>query len=124
MTIYLFYRSDTGELASLRHRAITEGLTNLPNPCFFRRVASRRSENSLKYGTPLACLMLDTDGFKAYNDGLGYEAGNAVLRCVAGTLRGSARVDDLAARYGGDEFVMLFNGGLREAVEVAGRPRE
>ena len=97
---------------------------NLLNPSFFRRAASRHSENSLKYGTPLACWRLHIDGFKAYNDGLGHEAGNVVLRCVAETLRGSARVDDLAARYGGDEFVMLFNGGLREAVEVAGRPRE
>jgi diguanylate cyclase (GGDEF)-like protein len=68
--------------------------------------------------------MLDVDGFKAYNDGFGHEAGNAVLRCVAETLRGAARADDLVARYGGDEFVMLFHGDLREAVEVAGRIRE
>jgi diguanylate cyclase (GGDEF)-like protein len=122
--IYLLYRSDKSELASLRHRAITDELTNLPNQSFFRRAASRRLENSLRYRTPLACLILDIDGFKAYNDAFGHESGNAVLRCVAETLGGSARADDLVARYGGDEFVMLFNGGLREAVEVAGRIRE
>lgn len=122
--IYLLYRSDKGEVASLRHKAVTDELTDLPNQSFFRRAASRRFENSLKYGFPLACLVLDIDEFKAYNDRFGHEAGNVVLRCVAQVLRGSARADDLVARYGGEEFVMLLNGGLKEAADVAGRIRE
>jgi diguanylate cyclase (GGDEF)-like protein len=122
--LYLLYRSDNGEVATLRHEAVTDALTNLSNQSFFRRAAFRRFENSLKNGSPLACLVLDVDQFKSYNDHFGHEAGNEVLRCVAQALRGSARADDLVARYGGDEFVMLLNADLRVAAAVAGRIRE
>ena len=122
--IYLVYRSDKGEVASLRRLAVTDPLTNLSNQHFFRRAASRRFETSVRQGAPLACLMLDVDGFKAYNDRFGHEAGNAVLRFVARVLRESARADDLVSRYGGDEFVVLVNSSLGEAVRVAERIRE
>ena len=122
--IYLMHSSDKGEVASLRHLAITDALTNLPNQSFFSRAASRRFENSRKHGLPLACLVLDVDDFKAYNDRYGHEAGNAVLRCVAQALRESARAEDLVARYGGEEFVMLLNSGVEEAAEVAERIRK
>ena len=122
--LYLLYRSDNGEVATLRREAVTDALTHLSNQSYFRRAAFRRFENSRKYGFPLACLVLDVDESKSYNDHCGHEAGNAVLRCVAQALRGSARADDLVARYGGDEFVMLLNGDLRVAAAVAGRIRE
>jgi diguanylate cyclase (GGDEF)-like protein len=122
--IYLVYRSDKGEVASLRRLAVTDPLTSLPNQHFFRRAASRRFETYLRHGAPLACLMLDVDGFKAYNDRFGHEAGNAVLRCVARVLQESARADDLVSRYGGDEFVVLINSNLDKAVYVAERIRK
>jgi diguanylate cyclase (GGDEF)-like protein len=122
--IYLMYRSDKGEVASLRRLAVTDPLTNLPNQHFFRRAASRRFETFTRHGAPLACLMLDVDGFKAYNDRFGHEAGNAVLQCVARVLRESARADDLVSRYGGDEFVVLINSCLDEAAYAAERIRE
>jgi diguanylate cyclase (GGDEF)-like protein len=124
VAIYLVYRSDKGEVASLRRLAVTDPLTNLSNQHFFRRAASRRFETSVRHGSPLACLMLDVDGFKAYNDRFGHEAGNAVLQCVARVLQESARADDLVSRYGGDEFVVLINSSLEEAVYVAERIRE
>jgi len=122
--IYLVYRSDKGEVASLRRLAVTDPLTSLPNQHFFRRAASRRFETYLRHGAPLACLMLDVDGFKAYNDRFGHEAGNAVLRCVARVLQESARADDLVSRYGGDEFVVLINSNLDKTVYVAERIRK
>jgi diguanylate cyclase (GGDEF)-like protein len=122
--IYLMHRSDKGEVASLRHLAVTDALTNLPNQAFFSRAASRRFENSRKHDLPLTCLVLDVDDFKAYNDRFGHEAGNAVLRCVGQALRESARADDLVARYGGEEFVMLLNSGVEEAADVAERIRK
>jgi diguanylate cyclase (GGDEF)-like protein len=124
MALYLLYRSDKGEVATLRREAVTDALTNLSNQSFFRRAAFRRFENSLRHGSPLACLVLDVDEFKSYNDHFGHEAGNMVLRCVAQALRESARADDLVARYGGDEFVMLLIADLRVAAAVAGRIRE
>ena len=122
--LYLLYRSGNSEVATLRCEAVTDALTHLSNQSYFRRAAFRRFENSLKHGLPLACLVLDVDEFKSYNDRFGHEAGNVVLRCVAQALRGSARADDLVARYGGDEFVMLLNADLRVAAAVAGRIRE
>jgi len=122
--IYLVYRSDKGEMASLRRLAVTDTLTNLSNQRFFRRAASRRFETSVRQGSPLACLMFDVDEFKAYNDRFGHEAGNAVLQCVARVLRDCARADDLVSRYGGDEFVVLINSSLDEAVYVAERISE
>ena len=67
--------------------------------------------------------MRDVDDFKAYNGFFGHEAGNAVLRCVAGVLRRSARTDRLVARYWGEAFVMLLNSGPREAEEALERIR-
>jgi diguanylate cyclase (GGDEF)-like protein len=122
--IYLLYRSNKGEMDSLRRLAVTDTLTNLSNHYFFRRAATRRFEGSVRQGSPLACLMLDVDEFKAYNDRFGHEAGNVVLQCVARVLRESARADDLVSRYGGDEFVVLINSSLDEAVYVAKRIRE
>lgn len=122
--LYLLYRSDKGEVATLRREAVTDALTNLSNQSFFRRAAFRRFENSLRHGSPLACLVLDVDEFKSYNDHFGHEAGNMVLRCVAQALRELARADDLVARYGGDEFVLLLIADLRVAAAVAERIRE
>ena len=51
-------------------------------------------------GTPLACVLLDVDDFKAYNDSHGHGAGDEILRCVARILRESARADDLVGRDG------------------------
>jgi two-component system, cell cycle response regulator len=122
--LYLLYRSDKGEVAALRREAVTDALTNLSNQSFFRRAAFRRFENSLKHGFPIACLVLDVDEFKSYNDRFGHEAGNTVLQCVARVLQESARADDLVSRYGGDEFVILINSSLDEGVYVAERARE
>jgi diguanylate cyclase (GGDEF)-like protein len=71
---------------------------------------------------PLAVLFADLDGFKGINDALGHHVGDTVLRKVAGLINASIREDDVAARYGGDEFVVIMpDTDVHYAVLVAER---
>ena len=72
--------------------------------------------------TPLSVLMLDLDGFKPVNDRHGHADGDRVLRDVARTIRSVVRDNDIVARYGGDEFVVVMpDTGEEGAQEVARR---
>ena len=108
----------------MRHSANVDGLTGLSNRSYFERAARRRVEHATENGTPLSCVLLDVDDFKAYNDNHGHDAGDEVLCCVAQIMRESARADDLIGRYGGEKFVLLLNGDAEGALEVAERIRE
>jgi len=116
-------RAEREEVSSLRHFAEVDGLTGLSSRSFFDRAAARRVERCRSSGVPLACLMLDVDDFKAYNDRHGHAAGDEALRCVGRALRECARADDLVSRYGGEEFVLLAQGDLEGAIELAERVR-
>lgn len=98
--LYVMSRSEREELALLRHSAEVDDLTGLSSRPFFHRAAARRIEFSEANGLPLACVVLDVDGFKDYNDGYGHRAGDEVLRGVTRVLRASARADDLVTRFG------------------------
>jgi diguanylate cyclase (GGDEF)-like protein len=70
-------------------------------------------------------VFVDMDGFKKINDGLGHYAGDELLREVGKRLQATVRADDLVARYGGDEFVVVFEvSSERAAEEVAERIRD
>ena len=70
---------------------------------------SHEIERSKRSWEGFALLFLDLDRFKQVNDLFGHESGNDVLRAVANEIRNAVRVSDLAARYGGDEFVVILN---------------
>jgi len=84
--------------------ALTDPVTELPN----RRAFEERLKLSYERHDGFALLYLDLDGFKQVNDRLGHQAGDDVLRDVAGVLRQCIRVADMAARVGGDEFCLLL----------------
>src|SRR5215213_10870306 len=98
--LYYLNRVEREEISPLRRSADVDELTGLSSRSFFERAAGRRVEQARKNGTPLACILLDVDDFKAYNDCHGHGAGDEILRCVARVLRESARADDLVGRYG------------------------
>ena len=119
----VLYRSERQDIASLRRAADLDELTALSNRAFFRRAAKRRLALSQENSLPLACIVLDIDDFKPYNDEFGHEAGDRALVCVARAIQNLARADDLTARQGGEEFALLMNGDLEDAVTVAERVR-
>lgn len=93
---------------SLIALAQTDALTGLAN---YRALRSRLEEEfkrAARYGYPLAAVMVDLDHLKAINDGLGHELGNRAIQAFAAHLRANLREVDFAARFGGDEFVVLL----------------
>lgn len=94
-------KAHEGELA---RRAETDELTGLANRGGFLR----RFEVALATSEGLSIALIDVDSFKSLNDGLGHVAGDAVLSEIARRLSGCARAEDLVARIGGDEFVVLL----------------
>ena len=98
----------TAQREHFRALAQTDGLTGLPN---FRSLHARLEEEvrrADRYGQPLSCAMLDLDGLKQINDNLGHAAGNRAILALADAVREELRDTDFAARYGGDEFVVLL----------------
>jgi diguanylate cyclase (GGDEF)-like protein/excisionase family DNA binding protein len=99
-------------------RAQTDSLTGLKNQGSFRDLMA----HWVNRGAPFSLLILDLDGFKAFNDENGHEAGNALLTRTAASLRAACRDTDEVFRYGGDEFALILPGTEGAgALEVAAR---
>jgi diguanylate cyclase (GGDEF)-like protein len=97
-------------------------LTGLARRWRFDEEIERHVAVARRYGTPGALVLIDVDGLKSVNDTLGHQAGDDVLRHVAGSIRTQLRATDIAARIGGDEFaVILPETGTHEAQAVAQR---
>ncbi|HET9594667.1 MAG TPA: diguanylate cyclase, partial [Anaeromyxobacteraceae bacterium] len=92
----------------LQALAWTDALTGLANVRAFRARLDEEVKRAHRYRTPLACVMVDMDNLKPINDALGHGAGDAAIGAVADVLRHDLRETDFAARYGGDEFVLLL----------------
>lgn len=88
--------------------AATDMLTGLATFRVLRDRLSQEVERSKRSGERFTVLFLDLDHLKEVNDLYGHEAGNEVLRAVAAEIRAAVRASDLAARYGGDEFVVIL----------------
>jgi diguanylate cyclase (GGDEF)-like protein len=95
-------------LRSLEEAASTDPLTNLNNRRQFSHELERLFAGAERSHEELACVMLDMDGFKQLNDTFGHQAGDAALVTTANVIRENLRKMDVAARYGGDEFVLLL----------------
>ena len=103
----------SGELSAVKEKAERDALTGLWNKEYFR---SRVSE-SLEKGNGGAVFMLDMDNFKSINDTYGHDAGDRVLRMFAHIMREAIDKGDLAARVGGDEFMLFCSGGVQNIAE-------
>ncbi len=92
----------------LHELASRDPLTGLYNRRHFGEVLARRYAEARRYDTPLSCLMLDLDDFKNANDTHGHQVGDELLVLTALTVSSQLRSADVAARFGGDEFVVLL----------------
>lgn len=92
----------------LRELASRDSLTGLYNRRHFNEVLERRFAEAARYGTDLTCVMIDLDEFKSANDQFGHQLGDGLLALAATTIVSQLRTPDLAARFGGDEFVVLL----------------
>lgn len=84
-----------------------DGLTQLYNRRYFDERLVAEIAYAKRHATPLCLIMLDVDRFKAINDSLGHLVGDSVLRAVAGEVVRVVRTEDVVARYGGEELVVL-----------------
>jgi diguanylate cyclase (GGDEF)-like protein/PAS domain S-box-containing protein len=109
----------------LAHRATHDPLTELPNRSLAEDRISLALARARREGRPVGLCYLDLDGFKLVNDSLGHGAGDDILIEAARRLRGGVRATDIAARIGGDEFVVVLDlvDGTDEALLVAHRLR-
>ncbi len=100
--------------------ATTDGLTELYNHRYFQEQMQMAVENSKRYENEFSLIILDIDYFKKFNDTFGHQAGDAVLRQVAHTLKKNVRATDIVCRYGGEEMsIILPNTPKDEAFSTA-----
>jgi len=92
----------------LEHQSARDGLTNLFNRHFLEIALERELARAVRRKSTLAVLMIDVDHFKRLNDQFGHAAGDAVLKEVARVFLDKTRTEDLACRYGGEEFTIIL----------------
>jgi diguanylate cyclase (GGDEF)-like protein len=92
----------------LERMALYDQLTDLYNRHFLLNAAKQKISSALRHKFSVCVLMIDMDNFKLINDGYGHTTGDAVLKAVAQILKNEYRDDDIAARFGGEEFLILL----------------
>jgi diguanylate cyclase (GGDEF)-like protein len=122
-------RAYSGHLEELSQRlrtmAYQDALTGLYNHRYFYEQLSHEIERSLRYGQPLAVMLMDMNNFKGINDTYGHMVGDKFLSLVGQLIARQIRSSDIGARYGGDEFVVLLpNTSIEEARRTADKLTE
>jgi diguanylate cyclase (GGDEF)-like protein len=108
----------------IRFISETDELTRLYNLRAFMHIAERLHRQAKRYSRPYALIMIDSDNLKSVNDAHGHQAGNELLKLTATCIRRELRETDVAARYGGDEFIVLLpETSAQGAFELAERIR-
>jgi diguanylate cyclase (GGDEF)-like protein len=105
---------------TLRSQAIRDPLTGLFNRRYLEETMAREINRVKRQETPLGVIMMDLDHFKRYNDTFGHSAGDELLSAMGILLKSQIRGEDIACRYGGEEFLVIMPGtSLEVALERA-----
>jgi diguanylate cyclase len=111
-------------LEEQRQKALIDPLTGLPNRAAWSERLEHEESRWREGGGELLLAMLDLDHFKSINDSYGHQAGDKVLKIIAGELRKRLRPHDFIARFGGEEFVLLMPGtSLKDGIGLMERLR-
>jgi diguanylate cyclase (GGDEF)-like protein/PAS domain S-box-containing protein len=102
---------------TLRNQAIRDGLTGLFNRRYLEETLERELSRGKRQGNPLGVIMLDLDHFKEYNDTFGHNAGDELLCALGQLLQEEVRREDIACRFGGEEFLLIMPGASLEIVQ-------
>ena len=100
--------------AQLREQAIRDSLTGLFNRRYLEETLAREFLRAGREKRTVCLVMMDIDGFKAFNDTHGHDAGDLLLRKLGEFLRSEVRSSDISCRYGGEEFLIVMPGALLE----------
>ena len=112
------------KVPQLKKDAQTDGKTGLLNASYFNKLFAAALERALQTNQPLAFIMVDLDLLRNINNTYGHLAGDRVLAGVGRLIREAIRADDLAGRFGGEEFMIVLPGaGQAEALALAERLR-
>ncbi len=94
--------------ASVKQQAITDSLTGLFNRRCFETILSREFRRAERHGREFSLALVDVNDFKKFNDSYGHQAGDRALASLGEAVRNAVRSTDVAARYGGDEIVIIL----------------
>lgn len=109
-------------LSKVEILAITDPLTEIYNRRHISIIIQKEFARTLRYNSPLSCLMVDVDHFKDINDQYGHNSGDIVLKEIAQNIKNCLRKIDTIARWGGEEFLVILPGTKKEdAFTVASR---
>jgi diguanylate cyclase (GGDEF)-like protein/PAS domain S-box-containing protein len=100
--------------ARLREQSVRDHLTGLFNRRYMEETLERELRRALRKNLSLGVIMLDVDDFKRFNDTYGHAAGDAILRELGNLLLGNIRGEDIACRYGCDEFIVVLPDNSQE----------
>lgn len=99
-------RQKVGEF--YRQMSMADGLTGLHNRAWLDDNLAALIDGAHRSGTPLSLIMIDIDHFKRFNDEHGHQSGDSALRCAADAITAALRPTDFAARYGGEELIVIL----------------
>lgn len=102
--------ANIGLRQSLHRQAIRDPLTGLFNRRYMDEALAREIHRARRHAGTVGVMLVDIDHFKAFNDTFGHQAGDALLRVVGAHLQSHIRSDDIACRYGGEEFLIILVG--------------
>ncbi|HYA15693.1 MAG TPA: diguanylate cyclase [Syntrophales bacterium] len=101
----------------LKQQAIRDPLTGLFNRRYMEETLSREIRRAERYRTPLGIIMVDLDHFRRFNNTFGHDAGDVVLQDMGKFLQNNVRMEDVACRYGGEEFTLIMPGASLDVTE-------